>query len=59
MSSNSAQKNIPIGRKWFGTLNNPDEPENCDAYLRKLVETGGAVYACGQMEKGEEGTPHL
>lgn len=53
------ERNGQICRKWFGTLNNPEEPDNLDAYLRKLHTHGGAKYVCGQLERGDEGTPHL
>lgn len=42
MNANSDQKKDMRGRKWMGTWNNPEEPENLDSFLRKLVDTGGA-----------------
>lgn len=40
-------------RNWLCTLNNPDMS------LEKIHELSGAVYTCGQLEKGQEGTVHL
>lgn len=44
-------------RNWLGTLNNPDmtPQEYLEAGYTKLK----AKYTCGQLEKGEEGTPHI
>lgn len=39
------------------TLNNPDT--FAEDYLRSIHERGQAVYTVGQLEKGEEGTPHI
>lgn len=47
------------GRKWFGTLNNPEEPDNAQAWLKALHEKNNADYVCGQLEKGENGTIHI
>lgn len=39
------------------TLNNPtDGPAD---YLSAIHEKLKAVYTCGQLEKGEQGTPHI
>lgn len=43
---------------WLCTLNNP-EPEFIIEYLEKWNKVGGARYVCGQLEKGENGTPHI
>lgn len=43
-------------RNWFGTWNNPVEPE---AFIKFLVEAKKAKYAVGQLEAGVEGTRHL
>lgn len=42
---------------WLGTRNNPTEL--VEDYLRDFYKNSGAVYVCGQLEKGEEGTPHI
>lgn len=39
------------------TLNNPED--EAEAYLKKMHDTLGAKYTCGQLEKGAEGTPHI
>ena len=42
-------------RNFIGTLNNPDVvPQE---YLERFMSK--AVYVCGQLEKGKEGTVHL
>lgn len=46
------------GRQWLGTLNNPDTAL-CQDYLEKWHREGKAEYVVGQLEKGEEGTPHI
>lgn len=44
-------------RNWFATLNNPTvDPEE---YLRSLHEMSDAVFTCGQLERGDNGTPHI
>lgn len=43
-------------RNWFGTWNNPKEPET---FIKFLVEARKAKYAVGQLEAGAEGTHHL
>ena len=44
-------------RNWLGTYNNPtDIPHE---YLEKGFNTLKAKYVCGQLEKGENGTPHV
>lgn len=45
-------------RTWLCTLNNP-EPEFIIDYLEKWHTTGKARYVTGQLEKGENGTPHI
>lgn len=47
------------GRKWFGTLNNPEEPDGVETWLKHLYETAKPVYVCGQLERGDNGTPHI
>jgi len=44
-------------RNWLGTLNNPEH--DCKEWLEKLHKAGKAIYTCGQLEKGAEGTPHI
>jgi len=39
------------------TLNNPDV--FAEDYLKAIHEKSGAVYTVGQLEKGENGTPHI
>lgn len=41
----------------MGTLNNPEIEAR--QFLANLYETGKCVYVCGQLEKGEDGTPHI
>jgi len=41
-------------RNWLCTLNNPE-----GLTLEALHTRSGAVYTCGQLEKGENGTLHL
>jgi len=43
---------------WLGTHNNPDVTM-VEAYLQKWFTETEAVYVNGQLEKGEEGTPHV
>lgn len=46
-------------RNWLCTLNNP-VADDMGLLLKNLHESTGAVYTCGQLEKGHvEGTPHL
>lgn len=45
-------------RMFIGTLNNPDLTVVED-YLKLWHTKAGAVYVCGQLERGEEGTPHI
>jgi len=44
-------------RNFLMTLNNPDDDTR--TYLERLHVKSNAVYTCGQLEKGEEGTPHI
>lgn len=46
-------------RTWIGTWNNPPQADDAETTLRKLFERAKAEYCVGQLEKGEEGTPHL
>ncbi len=43
---------------WLGTYNNID-PCICESYLEKWHTQEKAIFVTGQLEKGEEGTPHL
>lgn len=41
----------------MGTLNNPEiEPRE---FLQQMFDTDKCVYICGQLEKGENGVPHI
>jgi len=42
---------------WLGTLNNPDVVPH--EFLEQFISKHKAKYVCGQLEKGEEGTPHI
>lgn len=42
---------------WLCTLNNPEEATA--TFLEDLFTKSKAVYVCGQLEKGEEGTAHI
>lgn len=53
MSTTSAQK-----VNWIGTLNNPDGVV-VQEFLERWVLRAKAVYVCGQLERGEEGTVHV
>lgn len=44
-------------RNWLGTLNNPDCVPH--EFLEELFNNAKATYVCGQLEKGENGTPHI
>lgn len=47
----------PQARSWIMTLNNPkQDPEE---YLSAFHKGTKAQYVCGQLEKGEKGTPHI
>ena len=44
-------------RMVIGTLNNPQvDPQE---YLEGWSKIPGVVFVTGQLEKGEEGTPHV
>lgn len=45
------------GRNWIGTLNNP--VTTGEAYLERISQSKGVQYVTGQLERGEEGTPHI
>jgi len=46
-------------RMYIGTWNNPDLTQ-CESFIKSWVDIAGAVYATGQVEKGEgTGTVHL
>jgi len=50
----SGKRNKQVrARNWLLTLNNPDKK------LEDIHILTGAVYTCGQLEKGKEGTVHL
>ena len=44
-------------RMCIGTLNNPTV--DTQEYLEKWSKIPGVVFVTGQLEKGEEGTPHI
>lgn len=44
-------------RNWLCTLNNPTEDP--EGYLKLWHTQAKATYVCGQLEKGQEGTPHI
>jgi len=46
-------------RNWLGTLNNPSSDVTTEEWLKALFTNAKAKYVCGQLEKGEEGTPHI
>lgn len=46
-------------RNWLLTLNNPGEDKTTQEYLDHIHVTLKARYTVGQLEKGEEGTPHI
>ena len=41
------------------TLNNPDVLEEAKDYIEAWHRVGKARYACGQLERGAEGTVHI
>lgn len=45
-------------RMWIGTYNNPDLDSIPD-YLESWVKRAGAVFCTGQLEIGNNGTPHI
>lgn len=44
-------------RSYIGTLNNPTS--TIEEYFNKFFETGAVRFITGQLEKGENGTPHF
>jgi hypothetical protein len=44
-------------RNWLGTENNPEEDPA--VFLERVFNKLQAVYCCGQLEKGKEGTAHI
>lgn len=44
-------------RMVIGTLNNP--PVDTQEYLEAWKKRPGVCFVTGQLEKGEEGTPHI
>jgi len=42
---------------WMGTLNNP--PKHAQEILRDLYTTEKFRYVCGQLEMGDNRTPHV
>ncbi len=44
-------------RNWLLTLNHPET--EAASYLEAIHDKLSAVYTCGQLEQGEEGTPHI
>jgi hypothetical protein len=51
--SDKSDKKQIRARNWLLTLNNPVKT------LEQIHNETKAVYTCGQLEKGKEGTPHL
>ncbi len=49
--------NYMTSRNWLLTLNNPEDL--AQDYLERIHGSLKAVYTVGQLEKGEEGTPHI
>lgn len=50
-------KKHTTARNYIMTYNNPDE--DTKEFLEKLHKAAKATYTCGQLEKGENGTPHI
>jgi hypothetical protein len=48
---------MTTSRNWLGTLNNPTE--SAEFILKTFFDLTEAKYVCGQLEKGENGTPHI
>lgn len=48
---------MSTARTWLITRNNPEIP--AQDYLKDLYEKTGAIFVAGQLERGEEGTPHI
>jgi len=46
-------------RNWLLTLNNPTEELTTAEYLERIHNKLKARYTGGQLEQGEEGTPHI
>lgn len=49
-------------QRFIGTYNNPGEHTKdfmLETWLEHLHKTLGCVYTAGQLEKGEQGTPHV
>ncbi len=46
-------------RNWLLTLNNPGDLDLTQEYLERIHLQMKARYTTGQLEKGEEGTPHI
>ncbi len=46
-------------RNWLLTLNNPGEHYTTAEYLENIHTVLKARYTGGQLEQGEEGTPHI
>jgi hypothetical protein len=44
---------------WLGTLNNPSSDVTTEEWLKAFFNKTKATYVCGQLEKGENGTPHI
>lgn len=47
-----------LARSWLGTLNHP-EAQDIREWLEKFYTDSKAVYLNGQLERGENGTPHI
>lgn len=48
---------MSTARNFLMTLNNPTVDTR--EYLEKIHANLSAVYTCGQLEKGDNGTPHI
>lgn len=49
-------------RNWLLVLNNPNkyiEDTTTEDFLKTIFEKTEATFCTGQLEKGEEGTPHI
>jgi len=46
-----------MSRTWLITRNNPEMPTS--EWIEMMYQKTKAVYACGQLEKGKEGTYHI
>lgn len=54
---NAGQDTKASSTTWFGTLNNPEKQPQEE--LEAMHVAAKAVYTVGQLEQGENGTPHI